>query len=443
MIVTDTLPNLNSVEMTPYSDMIERSDYMSHPIFFTDSIGNANTTTSPAGPASPSRLNQPTRPPLFSGHSITLAVANTETDITKTLLTRSKKFLDPEAAGADSMTRPPSTTSNRSETYFVEFRVIDTGPGVAEHMQSKIFEPFIQGDFGLSRKYGGTGLGLSICQQLAKIMGGEIHLKSFEGTGSTFTLRIPLRFAAISLVSSAPHPAHALSVSMKSMESEHATVNSLGTFSGPVFSNRSGQERATSSQEATNLNLAGLSQSFFIPSRAESEVEDNDGPIASPSPPASSPLQRQEPSKNGKGTSSSILPIVAVTTPDGGTGEAAGTKAGLPLFDSPLSNTDRRNGIGSLSEEDEGRDNDQTIRVLVVEDNKINQNLVVKVLQLEHIQDITVAEDGRQAIDRVREQIDKGLKFDIIFMDIQVCVLTLLPPFSLVCSEGSIFITSS
>jgi len=49
-------------------------------------------------------------------------------------------------------------------------------------MQQKIFEPFVQPDVGLSRKYGGTGLGLSICQQPRKLMGGDIHLKSFEGT---------------------------------------------------------------------------------------------------------------------------------------------------------------------------------------------------------------------------------------------------------------------
>ena len=75
-----------------------------------------------------------------------------------------------------------------------EFEVEDTGPGIPEDQQKKIFEPFVQGDLGLSKKYGGTGLGLSICAQLANLMGGSITLKSMVGVGSTFAMAIPLRY---------------------------------------------------------------------------------------------------------------------------------------------------------------------------------------------------------------------------------------------------------
>jgi osomolarity two-component system sensor histidine kinase SLN1 len=61
-------------------------------------------------------------------------------------------------------------------------------------MQQKIFEPFVQGDLGLSKKYGGTGLGLSICSQLATLMGGSISLKSTLGVGTTFTMQVPLKY---------------------------------------------------------------------------------------------------------------------------------------------------------------------------------------------------------------------------------------------------------
>lgn len=70
--------------------------------------------------------------------------------------------------------------------------------------------------------------------------------------------------------------------------------------------------------------------------------------------------------------------------------------------------------------DNEEQEEDKTIRILVVEDNKINQKLVVKMLQLEKVQEITVAEDGLQAVDKVKEVMAKDEMFDIIFIDIQV-----------------------
>jgi osomolarity two-component system sensor histidine kinase SLN1 len=75
-----------------------------------------------------------------------------------------------------------------------QFEVQDNGPGIPAHLHRRIFDPFVQGDLGLNRKYGGTGLGLSICAQLSRKMGGHILLDSEEGKGSCFTLRIPLGF---------------------------------------------------------------------------------------------------------------------------------------------------------------------------------------------------------------------------------------------------------
>jgi osomolarity two-component system sensor histidine kinase SLN1 len=90
--------------------------------------------------------------------------------------------------------RSPTPPPANARSILLEFEVEDTGPGIPEHMQQKIFEPFVQGDLGLSKKFGGTGLGLSICSQLAKIMGGTIELSSTVGVGTTFTARIPLKY---------------------------------------------------------------------------------------------------------------------------------------------------------------------------------------------------------------------------------------------------------
>lgn len=90
--------------------------------------------------------------------------------------------------------RSPTPPPPGARSYVFEFEVEDTGPGIPEHMQQKVFEPFVQGDLGLSKKFGGTGLGLSICHQLAGLMGGSITLRSVVGTGTTFTMQIPLKY---------------------------------------------------------------------------------------------------------------------------------------------------------------------------------------------------------------------------------------------------------
>ncbi|HEX2077930.1 MAG TPA: ATP-binding protein [Longimicrobium sp.] len=71
------------------------------------------------------------------------------------------------------------------------FTVSDTGEGVNPQDAERIFEPFVQGAAGLTRRHGGTGLGLPISRRLARLMGGEVTLEPSDGPGATFALRLP------------------------------------------------------------------------------------------------------------------------------------------------------------------------------------------------------------------------------------------------------------
>jgi signal transduction histidine kinase len=81
---------------------------------------------------------------------------------------------------------------------WVKFSVTDTGIGIEPAKQDMLFEPFVQADGSVKRRYGGTGLGLTVCKRLVELMGGEISLYSLgKGKGASVTFTLPQYGAGI------------------------------------------------------------------------------------------------------------------------------------------------------------------------------------------------------------------------------------------------------
>ncbi|KAI9776094.1 MAG: Histidine kinase [Geoglossum umbratile] len=234
---------------------------------------------------------------------------------------------------------PPTPPAGMKSMIF-EFEVQDTGPGIPEHLRERVFEPFVQGDLGLSKKYGGTGLGLSICSQLATLMKGSITLHSEVGCGSTFSMRIPLK-----LLKERSESGTGSAASIVSVPEDGAIRRNDAR---PSVLKKSVQESggAVRFDRAPESRLVGLSQPFFTTS---------------------------PPTRMGNDSSRSS--------------EAAGA---------------------------------EKIRILVAEDNKVNQEVVLRMLRLEDISDVTLAMDGQEALEKVKESMQEQKLFSLIFMDIQM-----------------------
>lgn len=196
-------------------------------------------------------------------------------------------------------------------------------------MLSKIFLPFVQADLGLSKRFGGTGLGLSICSQLATLLRGSITVKSKLGAGSTFTMKVPLR-----LVQSLP-------------ESSPGSVAGMRTETS---------SRSVSFENEERAHAYGSSDPLESP------------PVGTPDPPKSQPIATV--------ASASQPRLVGLSQPYFATGQP---------IESPGSQTAAMKRVSADATRGD------RIRVLVAEDNAVNQEVVLRMLKLEDIYDVTVS----------------------------------------------------
>jgi signal transduction histidine kinase/CheY-like chemotaxis protein/HPt (histidine-containing phosphotransfer) domain-containing protein len=306
-----------------------------------------------------------------------------------------------------------STDHATDNTLLTRIAVSDTGIGVPETAQQRLFEAFTQADSSTTRRYGGSGLGLTISQRLVELMGGEIGFTSEEGAGSTFWFTVPLTIAR-GTAEEAPVPAD-VAAGMRVLVVDDNEVGRtllqrmLAAWGMDVTLASGGADALTTLQVMTE---AGRPAELVL-------------------------LDLNMPELDGLGVTRAVRathgtsPRIVLLTSSAKQGDARlGREAGI---DGYLSKPIRRDDLAHvmrlvMAGEDRpaelvtrhvAREHHamSEIRLLLAEDNPVNQK--VAVLTLERLgYHVDVAADGAQAVTAVQRN-----RYDAVLMDCQMPVL--------------------
>jgi len=296
----------------------------------------------------------------------------------------------------------------------VAFAVRDTGIGISEAQQERLFESFRQVDASTTRKYGGTGLGLTISKRLAEMMGGSVWLESEEGVGSTFTF----------------------SIQAEALKTERRAY----LRGGPSV--LTGRRVLIVDDNATNRRiLRHMTTKWGMqPTEATDGVEAL-RLIRDHAPFDIILLDMQMPQLDGLMLAQQlhdqldpVPPLVMITSLGKEVGRSEQSRHLLdatlhkPLKPAPLHRTLIQlfeHETGPAADADASTKGpapapaDRTLRLLLAEDNKINQKVAERMLQkLGYTADL--ARNGREALEAVQAAAADGTPYDVVLMDIQM-----------------------
>ena len=291
----------------------------------------------------------------------------------------------------------------------LEFAVRDSGIGIAEEHQQRIFDAFDQGNSSTSRRYGGTGLGLAISARLAALMGSQITLSSQPGQGSEFRFAVTL---AIAKAAPAPAEPCALPRLRLLIVDDHALARSLLAQTCTTFG---------WSATAVDSAAAGLAELR----RSNAEGKDYDALLLDWHMPDCDGIEML---RRAQAASDIGLPLVilmvatfeleqAVSASDGVYIDSLLAKPTTPasLFDAV---TRAHSGELVSSALARARDNPSLdgMRLLVAEDNDLNQLYVEQILTRAGAE-VTVVDNGVAAVDALRSP---NAHFDAVLMDLEM-----------------------
>jgi CheY-like chemotaxis protein/signal transduction histidine kinase len=299
-----------------------------------------------------------------------------------------------------------------ADTTLLRFAVTDTGIGIAAESQGRLFQAFSQADGSTTRKYGGTGLGLAISQRLATAMGGSIGVESTPGQGSTFwfTARLGTQVA--------PHEAELLTLpELRGMRvlgvDDHAVNRAIleaqlgawGLHVDCVSDGAAALFRLRAAQaEGHPYALAILD--YQMPGMAGLELAEAIGadPLLAPT----RLIMLSSVSQRGHGTAAQRAGIAAMLTKPVRQSHLFNC---LLAVMGPTGSTARPSPGAGRGEEAQPP---LLARMLVVEDNAVNQKVAVRLLEKLGCR-VDVAANGQEAVDLLAD-----LAYDVVFMDCQM-----------------------
>jgi signal transduction histidine kinase/DNA-binding response OmpR family regulator len=294
----------------------------------------------------------------------------------------------------------------------LHFSVRDTGIGIAKEKQEKVFDAFSQADGSMTRKYGGTGLGLTICKQLVDLMRGRLWIDSEPGRGSTFHFTIPVALQDAPAAGEKTVPTEELRGLAVLIVDDNFTnrrvLEGMLTNWGMKVTSMEGGEVGLEALEA-----AKNARHPFPLVLLDGHMPEMDG------------FKVAEKIRQDSGLAGATIMML---TSAGQVGDAArcrelGISAYLvkPIRQSELLNaicTVLHKGPQKTSErlvtKRTMRGRQQRHRILLAEDNLVNQELALRLLE-KHGFDVTVAGDGRAALAALART-----PFDAILMDVQM-----------------------